>query len=207
MKRKPGVELKVLSSLSYLYWLASCLASRLCEVLPGFFGCFSLTSILSRCSGSSLYARESLPKTVMEQLKGKINGVKVFFRTDWNFVRAKRLVKRGFRTAPRGAARYLNNRVPFVGWIAIYNFRWLPFDVLSGITVGLVLALQAVNLALPIPGGISVQQTLLASWLPGFIYAITGTSKSEIPSTSSSCVAIAISPSCMCWRLTFRERV
>lgn len=116
----------------------------------------------------------------MEKLKGKLNGVRVFFRTDWNIVRAKRLVKRGFRAAPRGAARYLNNKVPFVGWIAIYNFRWLPSDVLSGITVGIVLALQAVNVAVPIPGGISVQQTLLASWLPGFIYAITGTSKSEI---------------------------
>lgn len=116
----------------------------------------------------------------MEKLKGKINGVKVFFRTDWNIVRAKRLVKRGFRAAPSGAARYFSNKVPFVEWIAIYNFRWLPFDALAGITVGIVLALQAVNVAVPIPGGISVQQTLLASWLPGFIYAITGTSKSKI---------------------------
>lgn len=117
----------------------------------------------------------------MDKLKAKINGVKVFFRTDWNIVRAKRLVKRGFRAAPRGAARYLNNKVPFVDWIAIYNFKWLPFDALAGITVGIVLALQAVNNAVPIPGGISVQQTLLASWLPGFIYTITGTSKSKIP--------------------------
>ncbi|KAJ4390857.1 hypothetical protein N0V93_004456 [Gnomoniopsis smithogilvyi] len=123
----------------------------------------------------------------MEKLKGKINGVKVFFRTDWNVVRAKRLVKRGFRGAPRGAARYFTNKVPFVDWIAIYNFRWLPFDALSGITVGIVLALQAVNVAVPIPGGITVQQTLLASWLPGFIYAITGTSKNiSIGPTSSS---------------------
>lgn len=115
----------------------------------------------------------------MDKVKGKINGVKVFFRTDWNIVRAKRLVKRGIRGAPRGAARYFTNKLPFADWITIYNFRWLPFDALSGITVGIVLALQAVNVAVPIPGGISVQQTLLASWLPGFIYAITGTSKSE----------------------------
>lgn len=122
----------------------------------------------------------------MDKLKGKINGVKVFFRTDWNIVRAKRLVKRGFRGAPRGAARYFTNKVPFVDWITVYNFRWLPFDALSGITIGIVLALQAVNVAVPIPGGISVQQTLLASWLPGLIYAITGTSKSKNPPSPMS---------------------
>lgn len=115
----------------------------------------------------------------MEKLTVKVNQVRVFFRTDWNIVRAKRLVRRGARAAPRGAARYISNKVPFANWIAGYSVRWLPGDVLSGVTVGIVLALQAVNLAVPIPGGISVQQTLLASWLPGFIYALLGTSKSK----------------------------
>lgn len=124
----------------------------------------------------------------MDKVKGKINGVKVFFRTDWNIVRAKRLVKRGIRGAPRGAARYLTNKLPFADWITVYNFRWLPFDALSGISVGIVLALQAVNVAVPIPGGISVQQTLLASWLPGFIYAFTGTSKSECTPIRWACL-------------------
>ncbi|KAJ4417542.1 hypothetical protein N0V82_006101 [Gnomoniopsis sp. IMI 355080] len=128
----------------------------------------------------------------MDKVKAKINGVKVFFKTDWNIVRAKRLVKRGFRAAPRGAGRYLNNKVPFVDWIAIYNFKWLPFDALAGITVGIVLALQAVNNAVPIPGGISVQQTLLASWLPGFIYTITGTSKNISVGPTSTSVLLSL---------------
>lgn len=115
----------------------------------------------------------------MDKIKAKLRGVKVFFKTDWTIVRAKRLVKRGVRAAPHGAARYLVNKVPFVEWIPSYNFRWLLGDVVSGTTVGLVLVLQAVNLAVPGSEGISVQQTLLASWLPGFIYAITGTSKSK----------------------------
>lgn len=115
----------------------------------------------------------------MDKVKAKLRGVKTSFNNDWNIIRAKRLVKRGVRAAPHGAARYMLNKVPFAKWIPAYNFRWLPNDALSGITVGIVLVLQAVNLAVPTPGGISAQQILLASWLPGFIYAITGTSKSE----------------------------
>ncbi|CAN8102774.1 unnamed protein product [Discula destructiva] len=125
----------------------------------------------------------------MDKIKRKIGGVKVFFKTDWNIVRAKRLVTRGVRAAPHGAARYLLNKVPVAGWITAYNYRWLPADMVSGVTVGVVLVLQAVNLAVPIPGGISVQQTLLASWLPGFLYAIMGTSKNiSVGPTAASIV-------------------
>lgn len=121
----------------------------------------------------------------MAGFKAKLQGVKEFFRTDWNIVRARRLVSRGFRRAPSGAARYLGNKIPFAQWITIYNVRWLPGDLLAGTVVGVVLVLQAVNFAVPIPGGISVQQTLLASWLPGFLYAMLGTSKSRHPTVCS----------------------
>lgn len=113
----------------------------------------------------------------MAGLKEKLRGVKVFFKTDWNFVRLTRLVRRGFRRAPYGTARYLGNKIPIAQWMTIYNFRWLPYDVLAGITLGFILTLQAVNFAVPVPGGISAQQILVACWLPGFIYAATGTSK------------------------------
>lgn len=113
----------------------------------------------------------------MDKVKGKLRGVKTYFTTDWNFVRLGRLVKKGVRGAPHGAARYASNKIPFAQWIAAYNYRWLAGDVLSGTTVGILLVLQSVNLAVPGPGGVSIQQTLLASWLPGFIYALTGTSK------------------------------
>lgn len=114
----------------------------------------------------------------MEKVKNQISKIKLFFRTDWNIVRARRLVRRGIRAAPGGTARYLARKIPVAQWINGYKVRWITFDLLSGATVGIVLVLQAVNLSQPIPGGLTIQQTVVASWLPGFIYAITGTSKS-----------------------------
>lgn len=114
----------------------------------------------------------------MDKVKSQISRVKLFFRTDWNIVRARRLVKRGIKAAPQGTIRYCAKKLPVAQWIGGYKVWWITFDLLSGATVGIVLVLQAVNLSQPIPGGITIQQTVLASWLPGFIYAITGTSKS-----------------------------
>lgn len=114
----------------------------------------------------------------MDKVKKQVVRVKTFFRTDWNIVRARRLFKRGIRAAPRGTVHYLARKVPAAQWIAGYKLRWIAYDVLSGVTVGIVLVLQAVNLSMPIPGGFTIQQMLVACWLPGFIYALTGTSKS-----------------------------
>lgn len=114
----------------------------------------------------------------MSEARGPLKGIRTFFRTDWNIVRARRLIKRGFKAAPRGTARYLGNKIPLTQWVGSYKVRWAPLDLLSGATVGVVLVLQAVNLSQPFPGGITIDQTLLASWLPGFLYALTGTSKS-----------------------------
>lgn len=115
----------------------------------------------------------------MDKIKKPFIGIKTFFQTDWNIVRARRLVRRGVRAAPRGIARYLVRKVPATQWLLDYQWlRWLPKDVLAGLTVGLVLVLQAVNLAQPLAGGFTIQQTVVASWLPGFLYALMGTSKS-----------------------------
>jgi len=115
----------------------------------------------------------------MDKLRKKGQNIKLFFKTDWNIVRAKRYARRGGREIRYGAGRYLVNKFPIVQWIVSYSPKWLFGDVLSGLTVGIVLALQAVNLPSSAGGAISTQQTLIASWLPGFIYALTGSSKSE----------------------------
>lgn len=115
----------------------------------------------------------------MERVKARLRAVKEFFKTDWSILRARRLVRRGVKKAPGGVARYLLNKIPVAQWIPMYNYKWLPSDVLAGVTVGIVLVLQAVNLAFPIngPGAVPISLTVIACWLPGFIYAITGTSK------------------------------
>ncbi|KAH8777724.1 sulfate transporter family-domain-containing protein [Diaporthe sp. PMI_573] len=113
----------------------------------------------------------------MDKLRKKGQNIKLFFKTDWNIVRAKRYARRGGREIRYGAGRYLVNKFPIVQWIVSYSPKWLFGDVLSGLTVGIVLALQAVNLPSSAGGAISTQQTLIASWLPGFIYALTGSSK------------------------------
>ncbi|KAG8166449.1 hypothetical protein KVR01_002138 [Diaporthe batatas] len=113
----------------------------------------------------------------MDKFRKKGQSIKLFFKTDWNIVRGKRYARRGGRAIRYGAGRYLANRFPIVQWIAFYSPKWLFGDLVSGLTVGIVLALQAVNLTSSAGGTISTQQTLIASWLPGFIYALTGSSK------------------------------
>lgn len=116
----------------------------------------------------------------MDKLRKKGQNIKLFFKTDWNIIRARRYARRSGREIRYGAGRYLANKFPIFQWIVSYSPKWLFGDVLSGVTVGVVLALQAVNLPSSAGGAISTQQTLIASWLPGFIYALTGSSKREI---------------------------
>lgn len=120
--------------------------------------------------------RQSL---TMDKLRKKGQNIKLFFKTDWNIIRARRYARRSGREIRYGAGRYLTNKFPIIRWIVSYSPKWLFGDVLSGVTVGVVLALQAVNLPSSAGGAISTQQTLIASWLPGFIYVLTGSSKSE----------------------------
>ncbi|KAK7697142.1 hypothetical protein SLS64_013841 [Diaporthe eres] len=130
----------------------------------------------------------------MDKLKKKGQDIKLFFKTDWNIVRARRYARRSGREIRYGAGRYLANKFPIVQWIASYSPKWLFGDVLSGVTVGVVLSLQAVNLPSSAGGAISTQQTLIASWLPGFIYALTGSSKTIIQNlTNISLRTLAIS--------------
>ncbi|KAK0102865.1 hypothetical protein ONS95_000937 [Cadophora gregata] len=62
-----------------------------------------------------------------------------------------------------------------VQWISAYNLRWIMDDALAGSSVGMLLIPQALIYATI--AGAPIQQALLASWLPGVIYAIMGTSR------------------------------
>jgi sodium-independent sulfate anion transporter 11 len=97
------------------------------------------------------------------------------FRKDANFSRVGKGVVLGARGIRAGTGRYLTNKIPIVQWIPAYVPKWLISDVIAGQSVGLLLIPQAAVYALL--AGVSVQQALLASWLPGIIYTIMGTSR------------------------------
>jgi sodium-independent sulfate anion transporter 11 len=59
-----------------------------------------------------------------------------------------------------------------VQWIAGYSPKWILGDVIAGQSVGMLLLPQALMYTAIV--GMPIQQALLASWLPGLIYAIMG---------------------------------
>lgn len=79
---------------------------------------------------------------------------------------------RGFRA---GTGRYLGNKVPVIQWIPAYVPQWMIGDMIAGSSVGMLLLPQAIMYT--VVAGLPFQQALLASWLPGLVYAIMGTSK------------------------------
>lgn len=97
------------------------------------------------------------------------------FRKDANFTRLGYGVVRGAKGVRAGTGRYLSNKVPITQWIAAYSPKWILGDVIAGQSVGMLLLPQA--LMYSSIAGVPIQQALLASWLPGLIYAIMGTSR------------------------------
>lgn len=61
-----------------------------------------------------------------------VNNVKESFVTDANWRRGAELGKRGARALPRATLDYLLDKVPIVGWLPKYNYRWLINDVIAG---------------------------------------------------------------------------
>ncbi|OCT50250.1 putative sulfate permease [Cladophialophora carrionii] len=104
-----------------------------------------------------------------------VNNVKTSLQTDVNWKQARRLAGVGFRRAPSAAATYLVEKVPIVGWLPRYNYRWLINDFIAGLTIGIMLVPQ--GLAYAKIATIPVQYGLMASWFPGILYAFMGTSK------------------------------
>lgn len=95
--------------------------------------------------------------------------------TDTNWQHARRYGRQGARAFPSAALQYTLDKVPIVSWLPRYNYRWLINDFIAGLTLGIMLIPQ--GLAYAKIATIPVQYGLMASWLPGIIYAFMGTSK------------------------------
>lgn len=63
-----------------------------------------------------------------------VENIKHDLRTDVNWNRAGRLTVQGAKALPRATARYAIDKVPIVGWLPRYNYRWLLNDVIAGLT-------------------------------------------------------------------------
>lgn len=108
---------------------------------------------------------------VTRTISGKIEALK----KDPNFTRVGNGVVLGAREIRAGAGQYLRNKVPIVQWIPAYSPKWLIGDAIAGLSVGMLILPQA--LIFSQLAGVSIQQALLASWLPGVIYTVMGTAK------------------------------
>jgi solute carrier family 26 (sodium-independent sulfate anion transporter), member 11 len=93
--------------------------------------------------------------------------------------RTRELTVKGARALPSASVVYLKDKVPIVGWLPRYNYRWLLNDAVAGITIGLMLIPQ--SLAYAKIATIPVQYGLMASWLPATLYAFMGTTKGTSP--------------------------
>ncbi|KAF4335442.1 hypothetical protein FBEOM_10679 [Fusarium beomiforme] len=96
-------------------------------------------------------------------------------RNDVTWNRAARLSVKGAKALPSGAAQYLSDKVPIVGWLPRYNPRWLVNDLIAGLTLGLMLIPQGLSYAKI--ADIPVEYGLMSSWLPAVIYAVMGSTK------------------------------
>ncbi|KIW24686.1 uncharacterized protein PV07_10387 [Cladophialophora immunda] len=101
--------------------------------------------------------------------------VKNDFKTDVTWNRVVRYGIQGLRAAPEASGRYVVEKVPIVGWLPRYNYRWLLTDFVAGLTLSLMLIPQ--GLAYAKIAKIPVQYGLMSCWAPAVIYAIMGTSK------------------------------
>ena len=105
---------------------------------------------------------------VVESIRGDVVN-------DVNWNRAAHLTVKATRALPSASVKYASDKLPIIGWLPRYNYRWLVSDVIAGITVGLMLIPQGLSYAKI--ATIPVQYGLMSSWLPSAIYAFMGTSK------------------------------
>lgn len=101
--------------------------------------------------------------------------VKDDLKNDVNWNRLAHLGIKGARALPRASARYAIDKVPIVGWLPRYNYRWILNDVVAGLTIGLMIIPQ--GLAYAKLATIPVEYGLMSSWFPAVLYAFMGTSK------------------------------
>jgi solute carrier family 26 (sodium-independent sulfate anion transporter), member 11 len=104
-----------------------------------------------------------------------LDRIKHSLQTDVNWNRGFYLAGKGTRALPRATADYLLEKVPIVGWLPRYDYRWILNDIIAGLTLGIMLIPQ--SLAYAKIATIPVQYGLMSSWLPATLYAFMGTSK------------------------------
>lgn len=104
--------------------------------------------------------------------------VKHSFKTDVNWHRGFSLAGRGGRALPRATLEYLDDKVPIVGWLPHYDYRWILNDVIAGLTLGIMLIPQSIAYAQI--ATMPVQFGLMSAWLPATLYAFMGTSKGTV---------------------------
>ncbi|PBP26049.1 sulfate permease [Diplocarpon rosae] len=98
--------------------------------------------------------------------------------SDPNFPRLGRGIVMGIRGVRAGAGKYFSDKLPVVQWISTYSPKWLVDDALAGVSVGLLMLPQALTYSGI--AGVPIQHALLASWLPGLIYSVMGTSRGVV---------------------------
>lgn len=104
-----------------------------------------------------------------------VDNAKNDLRTDVTWNKVGRLTAKGARALPSASAQYVIEKVPIVGWLPRYNYRWIINDVIAGLTLGLMLIPQGLSYAKL--ATIPVQYGLMSSWLPPAIYAFMGSTK------------------------------
>lgn len=100
-------------------------------------------------------------------------------RNDYTWNSAIRLTAKGARALPTASAHYAVDKLPIIGWLPRYNYRWLINDVIAGLTVGLMLIPQGLSYAKI--AKIPVEYGLMSSWFPPGLYAFMGTTKGGSP--------------------------
>jgi sodium-independent sulfate anion transporter 11 len=106
-----------------------------------------------------------------------VERIKDDVRNDVTWNRVAYVGRRGLHAAPGAALLYVLEKVPIIGWLPRYDYRWLLNDFIAGLTLALMLIPQ--SLAYAKIATIPVQYGLMSSWLPAILYAFMGTSKGE----------------------------
>lgn len=69
----------------------------------------------------------------------------------------------------------IEKRLPILSWLPRYNFHALQFDIIAGLTVGLMVVPQ--GLAYALIAGLPPQYGLYSAFMGCFVYCVFGTSK------------------------------
>lgn len=95
--------------------------------------------------------------------------------SDPNIGRIWNVVVRGAKSLRHGLKGFVLEKFPVIQWLPNYSPSWVFNDIVSGITIGVLLVPQSLSYAsvANIPGSYG----LISSWLPMLIYMIMGTSK------------------------------